>query len=350
MRVVIAGASGIVGTSLIEALGPEPRVESILGLARRRSDWRPAKVEWAEADLVSSDLAPHLDGADVVVHLAWAIQPSRDQDGLRAINVDGTRRLLDAVAAAEVPAVVYASSVGAYSPGPKDRAVDESWPTDGIPTSFYSRHKAEVERLLDRFEDQYPSTRVVRLRPGLIFKGEAAEEIRRLFAGPFLPSFLVRRRLIPIVPRIRGLRFQAVHSKDVGEAYRLAVTGEVRGAFNIAAEPVLDPDRLGELLGARQIPLPPRLVRAFTSATWRLRLQPTPPGWVDMALQVPLLDTNRARKVLGWEPRHSSKDALVELLEGIRSGRGMPTPPLDPESGGPLRRGEIRSGVGARNP
>ena len=137
---------------------------------------------------------------------------------------------------AGVPALVHASSVGTYSPGPKDRLVDESWPTDGIPSSFYSRHKAEVERLLDRFEQEHPSVRSVRLRPALIFKRESAEEQRRLFAGPFVPSSLVRRGLIPLVPDVPRLRFQAVHSYDVGDAYRLAATGDARGAFNVAVE------------------------------------------------------------------------------------------------------------------
>src|SRR5205085_11277486 len=119
---------------------------------------------------------------------------------LRATNVDGSLRVFEAVADAGVPALVYASSVGAYSPGPKDRAVDESWPTDGVQSSFYARHKAEVERLLDRFERDHPGVRSVRLRPGLIFKREAASEQRRLFAGPFIPTFLLRPGLIPVVP------------------------------------------------------------------------------------------------------------------------------------------------------
>jgi len=105
---------------------------------------------------------------------------------------------------------VYASSVGAYSPGPKDRRVGETWPTGGIPSSFYSRHKVEVERMLDRFEGERPATRVVRLRPGLIFQRDAASEIRRLFAGPFLPSPLVRPGRVPMVPGIPGLRFHQV--------------------------------------------------------------------------------------------------------------------------------------------
>src|SRR2546423_522607 len=83
-----------------------------------------------------------------------------------------------------------------------------------------------------------------------------AAEIRRYFAGPLLPGVLLRRGLIPVVPDVRGLRFQAVHSLDVGDAYRRAIVGDVRGAFNIAAEPVLDPDELADLLGARKLPLP----------------------------------------------------------------------------------------------
>src|SRR5205809_7702957 len=150
-------------------------------------------------------------------------------------------------------ALVYASSVGAYSPGPKDRLVDESWPVDGVPTSFYGRHKAEVERLLDRFEEAHPDVRVVRLRPGLIFKREAASGIRRLFAGPFLPSPLLRPRLLPVVPDVPGLRVQAVHSLDVGDAYRRALVTDVHGPFNVAAEPVLDASVVAQLRGARTV-------------------------------------------------------------------------------------------------
>src|SRR4051794_41639674 len=104
-----------------------------------------AKTQWIGADIVSDDLVPIFTGADAVVHLAWLIQPSRDETKLHAVNVEGSRRVFDAVARAGVPALVYASSVGAYSEGPKDRRVDETWPTDGVATSFYSRHKAAVE-------------------------------------------------------------------------------------------------------------------------------------------------------------------------------------------------------------
>jgi len=329
MRVVVTGASGNAGTSLLRALADDDRVDEIVGLARRRPSREVPKTEWRSADVERNDLETIFRDADCVVHLAWAIQPSHDLAALRRTNVDGSERVFRAVAEVGVPALVYASSVGAYSPGPKDRPVDESWPTEGTPTSFYSRHKAEVEALLDRFQAERPETRVVRLRPGLIFKRGPAEEQRRYFLGPLFPRLLARDGAIVFVPDIEGLRFQAVHSLDVGEAYRLAVVGDARGAFNIAAEPVLDPDTLARALGARKLPLPARLVRGGMAATWQFRLQPTPPGWLDMGLSVPIMDTTRAREVLGWEPRHSSVEAIRDVLSGIADAAGEPTPPLE---------------------
>jgi UDP-glucose 4-epimerase len=348
VRVVVLGASGNVGTSLLERLAGDPDVESVVGIARRRPRLDVPKTDWAEADLASSDLAPLFRSADAVVHLAWLIQPARDRRHLWRVNVEGSSRVFRAVADAGVPALVYASSVGVYSPGPKDRLVDESWPRDGIRSNLYSRAKAEVERRLDVFEREHQTVRVVRLRPGVIFKREAASGIRRLFAGPFLPSPLVRPGLLPFFPDVPGLRLQAVHSLDVGEAYRLAVRSDAHGAFNVAAEPVLDSRLLARELDARPVRMPPRALRGLVAASWRLRLQPTPPSWIDVALGVPLLDSSRARRELGWEPRRSAVDAFRELLDGMRERAGEETPPLSPRTGGPLRVEELRTGVGER--
>src|SRR3954471_17805583 len=353
MRVVVTGATGNVGTSVLHALAGEDQVTEIVGIARRRPSLSWPKTTWVEADISQDDgeLERHFRGADCVVHLAWLIQPSRDEATLYATNVDGSQRVFNACLRAGVPSLVYASSVGAYSPGPKDRAVDESWPTEGVPTSFYSRHKAETERLLDQVERDFPDVRTVRYRPGLIFKAEAAEEIRRYFIGPFLPSPLVRRPLIPVVPDIERLRFQAVHSLCVGEAYRLAVVrDDARGAYNVAADPVLDPGELARILGARKVPMPAAALRTAAAAAWRARLTPTPEGWLDMALAVPIMDTTRIRTELGWKPRRSAATALRDLLSGLRDRSGADTPPLTADGGGPLRLRELLTGIGGRTP
>jgi UDP-glucose 4-epimerase len=350
MKVVITGATGNVGTSVLEALAGEQRVEEIVGIARRIPERRQfPRTRFVAADVAEADLRTVLSGADAVVHLAWLIQPGRDESVTYRVNVTGSERVFAAAAEAGVPAIIYASSIGTYSLGPRDRLVDESWPSDGIGSSFYSRHKVAVERSLDRLEREQTGLRIVRLRPALIFKRQAASEIRRLFAGPLLPGSLVRPSLIPFVPGVPRLRFQAVHSLDVGEAFRTALLSDARGAFNLAADPPLGPAELAAVLHARPLKIPAGLLRGVAAISYALHLQPTEPGWVDMALGVPLIDSARARSELGWAPRHRSTDALAELIDGMRSGSDYPTPPLTRGTSGPLRLRELLTGVGARS-
>src|SRR5688500_16262194 len=126
MRVVVIGASGNVGTSVLRSLAAEAAVDSVLGVARRLPEADFPKTEWATADVARDDLRPLLSGADAVVHLAWLIQPSRDEPAMYATNVTGSRNVFRAAAEAGVGSIVYASSVGTYAPGPKDRRVDET--------------------------------------------------------------------------------------------------------------------------------------------------------------------------------------------------------------------------------
>jgi nucleoside-diphosphate-sugar epimerase len=349
MRVVVVGATGNVGTSVLDALATETEVEEIVAVARRPPRRTYPRTRFERADITRSDLAPLFEGAGAVVHLAWLIQPGRDEATTYRVNVIGSERVFRAATEAGVPALIYASSVGAYSPGPKDRFVDESWPTEGTRTSFYARHKAAVERQLDRLERERPELRVVRLRPALIFKREAATEIRRLFAGPFVPGALLRPELIPIVPDHPRLRFQVVHSLDVGDAYRRAIVGgDARGAYNLAADPVISPQELAQILHARPVKIRAPVLRAGAAAAYAVRITPTEPGWLDMGLSVPLMDSGRARRELGWTPAHAATDTLVELLTGMRTGADLDTPPLARGTTAPARIRELLTGVGAR--
>lgn len=332
MRIVVTGVTGNVGTSVLPALASDPTVDSVLGLARRLPQRSWPKADFAAVDLADpdADLVGCLRGAGAVIHLAWAIQPAREEEAMWRTNVEGTAALLRASADAGVGAVVVASSVAAYSTGPKDRPVDESWPTHGVPTSAYSRHKAYVERMLDSFEAEHPEIRLVRMRPGLLLKGDAASEVLRLFLGPFVPPTVLGRRLLPLFPTSPRLRFQVAHSLDAGEAFARAAVRPVRGAFNVAADPVLDGAALAEILHARPVPVPPSILRTAASVSWRLHLQPTDPGWVDLVLKVPIMDTSRVRRELEWAPRYDATDAVNAILDGFRGGAGNETAPLTP--------------------
>lgn len=339
MRVVITGATGNVGTSVIDALGTDEGVDSVLGLARRVPRWPAAKTEWAQADVRQDDLVLHLRGADVLINLAWQFQPTHEPVTTWRSNVEGGIRTFRAAADAGVRTIVHASSQCAYSPGPKDRPVDESWPTNGWPSAAYAREKAYLERVLDTFEYEHPETRVVRLRTSFIFKREAATEQRRLIAGPLLPEFLFRLGRIPAVPDLPELRFQAVHSTDAAWAYQLATTRDVHGAYNIAAEPVLGPTHLAEFLQTRTIRLPARLLRVVLDAAWHLRILPTSPELFDALLQFPIMDTSRARTKLEWAPRYSALDAVRAFVDGLRERADKNTSPLAQRTGVLRRRG-----------
>lgn len=329
MKVVVTGATGNVGTALLRRLADEPDVR-VHGISRRRPANEPpySGADWTHVDISKPGaeelLRVAFEGADAVVHLAWLIQPSREERLLYATNVAGSARVFEAAVAAGVPHLVYMSSVGAYSPGSKAHRVDESWPVDGVSTSFYSRHKAAVEHMLQRFEGQLL---ISRPRPGLILQSDAGSEIRDYFLGQLVPKSLFRHR-IPVLPLPSSMVLQFVHADDVADGLARILARRLPGAVNFVAEPVITPRKLASLLGGRHVAVSPKLLRCLANVSWRLRLQPTPPGWVDLALASPLLDASRARTELEWTPRFDSEETLRDLVRGIAEGDQVTASPV----------------------
>ncbi|VTR77953.1 NAD-dependent epimerase/dehydratase family protein [Cellulomonas hominis] len=342
MRVVVIGASGNVGTALLRRLRGDDIVTSVVGVVRRAPQGPPPApydtVDWHAVDIgargpdepVVERLTRVVGGADAVVNLAWLIQPSHDRDQLRRVNVDGMRRVLAAVVRARVPHLVVASSIGAYSPSYSDEPRDEDWDTGGVRTSDYSVDKVAVERLLDEAELRYPTLTIARLRPALVFQHAAGHEIKRYFLGPFVPAGLLDGNL-PVLPWPAGVRVQAVHADDLAEAFRQTIVRQAPGAYNIAGPGVI---RAGDVAASlsegkwREVPHGP--VRAGLAAAWHARLAPIGPGWFDLAASVPVMDTGRAEREIGFRPRYTGVEAMRQLLTGIVRGAGTASPPMRP--------------------
>ncbi|WP_229069225.1 NAD-dependent epimerase/dehydratase family protein [Actinoplanes sp. DH11] len=355
MRVVIVGASGNAGTALLRRLSTESDIE-VTGISRRvPPDPYPA-TDWHAVDVGADDATGRLtsifQGADAVVNLAWQIQPSHDQRRLYETNVLGSRAIFRAALRAGVSTLVQASSVGVYAPGPKQAFVTEEWRRTGVIESSYSRHKALVERMLDEIESDHPTLRVVRLRPGLIFQRVAGTEIGRYFAGPLLPARLLRFGWIPVLPDHPDLRMQAVHADDVAEAYHSVLRADVRGAFNLAAGPVLDPAVAARAFHGVRVPVPGVALEGAAALSWWLRLQPVDRGWVRLGLKAPLMSCDRAAAELGWRPRTDALTALRELVTGLAERAHTSSPPLRGDADMPGRAGGLLRGrlPGTGNP
>lgn len=339
LRIAVVGASGNVGTGILRALRADPAVAGVLGLSRRAPSGEPYDgVAWHTVDIavpdggpVVADLARAFTGYDAVIHLVWAIQPNTRRDVVRRTNVEGTRRVLEAAAAAGVAQVVVASSIATYSPSPGPTPREETWAAVGVRTSHYAVDKTAQNRLLAEFEADHPGIAVARMRTSIVVQRDAGAEVSRLFVGPFAPLRALLTRPLPVLPLPRGLRIQLTHADDIGAAYAAVVRDRASGAFNVAAEPVLDARDLADLLGSgRLVELPPALVRAAVALGWRTRLVASDPGWLDMAMAAPIMDTARIRS-LGWVPRWNARDALLDVVAGMRDRRGTRSPALRPD-------------------
>lgn len=327
MRVVVTGASGNVGTALRRVLAASG--DSVLGIARRvppnSPGWVSCDVGAPAAEVV---LSRAFAGADAVVHLAWAVQPTPGEPDMRRTNITGSAHVLRAAERAGVPHVVVTSSVAAYTPS--SAPVDEDWPCGGVPGSAYSAQKAELERLVDG----RPGVAVV--RPCAIVQPDAGAELDRWVLSPLIPPWVLGKPWLP-VPLWPGLRTQVVHAEDVARAIRLVLRRHALGAFNVAADPPLRAPELARAFGGFLLPVPLPVTRTLAWPTWRLGAQPVHPGWLRLADRASLVDCGRIR-ALGWVPVHDPRQALASSVAAVASGRGTGSGPLAPRRGGRWRR------------
>jgi UDP-glucose 4-epimerase len=331
LTVAVTGPTGDIGRSLLRALERSRQVGRITAMARRPFDPGAEglrKTEYRQADVLDADAVREvIDGADVVVHLAFMILGSV-QDTTR-INLEGSRNVFNAAIDAGVSRLVYASSVAAYGFGADNpELLTEDLEPRGTQRHYYSAQKAELELSLRELLAGSDTAAYV-FRPCIVAGPDAltlVESIPYIQLSDKMPSPVMRALefmpvLRPVIPD-PGVPFQLVHHDDVATAMRAAVLGRGEpGVYNLAGEGTLTMADLADALGWYSIPVPELAVGAAAELVARLPFVPDEAQWIESARRPVIMDTSRAHKLLGWRPRHTARQTLQEMVQAARSER-----------------------------
>ncbi|MEX0670019.1 MAG: NAD-dependent epimerase/dehydratase family protein [Pirellulales bacterium] len=307
-RIAITGSSGLYGRSLIREIRRSLPDARILGIDCRTATEHESDEFW-QGDICDPRMAAVLGDfdPDTVIHLAYAVQPGRDIRAMRAVNVDGTRRLLDAAAVCTARRVLVASSATVYGAWPDNPPVcDESTPVRPRPDYYYSEHKGHVERLLQDFAAAHSGIAVSWTRPAIV-------------CGPGVSNFLSDIFLsLPLVflPDGNDTQLQFVHQDDLARATLAILMASARGAFNVAPADAVTHRQIARLLGVAAVPMPFFLMAGMSRLWWTLRLPwfTTPPGLVSYSRHPWVMSSERLRRELGFEFEYSCEQAFQALL------------------------------------
>jgi UDP-glucose 4-epimerase len=328
LKVAVTGPTGEIGKPLLAELERRPEVEAVLGMARSAFDpaeegWK--KVEYRRGDILDRGaLAALFDGADVAVHLAFAIFGGREET--RQINLQGTRNVFEVAIKSGVKRLVYASSVAAYGFHPENpQPLTEDAPARGSEGFYYSRQKAELEELLGELLVESDVEAYV-FRPCVVagpratmLIEQAVEAVRFGDPVPLLRRGAERLPLVkPILPD-PGVPLQLVHHDDVARAMAAAICADgPPGAYNLAGEGEIRIRDIAAALGWRWIPVPRPAVNLGTAAARRLSFASPKLEWAIAAETPVLMDTNKARQDLNWTPNFNAEETLRRTVSGAR--------------------------------
>jgi UDP-glucose 4-epimerase len=305
--VAVTGASGLVGRHLLPLLAEHDDVARVVGLDVREPERRPRAVEFHRVDIAGTELQPLLEGIDVVVHLAGVVDPVPDEALMARINVDGTRRVLDAAAAVGVRRVVRISSATVYGAWPNNPVpLTELAPLRPNPHFSPAVQGAEVERLLHEWRAGFPEVTITTLRSAPVV-GPGAERLpARILLGR--PPLRVRGAALPV---------QVVHVDDLVRALALVATRDLPGVFNVAADGWLSADEFAALVPTPPVPaLPAEAVERILRRAWELGVGDVPPGVVPYLTHPWVIANDRLRGV-GWSPTRTNEDAIREALASL---------------------------------
>ena len=306
--IAITGVGGLVGRRLLAELEGDASVDRILGLDVVVPEGLPGdRLELRQADIRDPGLAGTLEGVDTVVHLAFQLDPDRDEAHMWDVNVAGSRNVFECAHRAGAGKVIYVSSGVAYGAHPdNDVPLTEESPLRANPDFNYAEHKFEVEQWLWPWAEEHPETVVTVLRPSII-TGHGAQ------------NFITRQFEMPRFPSVRGHKppMQFAHVDDVASALAHVIRNDLPGPYNVTSEGWLSFDEITAIAGRGTLDLPEEVAFQAADRMWRMGLGEAPAGQVHYIMHPWVMSVDKL-VATGWRPKHSNRDAFAELVEEHR--------------------------------
>ena len=333
LTVAITGASGYVADRLIRTLVADDRVSRVLGFDIREPHIRSTKFIFDRLDVRDPEIGRRFEGVDVLIHLAFIMDPITDEALMRDVNVNGSHNVFTAAARAGVRKIVYTSSATVYGAHPdNDVPLTEDSPLRANLDFSYPAHKLEVEYLVREFRETHPAIVFTLFRPAIVFGANVDNAWSHVLEMPLLP--LAEGHEPPM---------QFVHEDDVADALAFAVHTDLDGVYNLAPPGWIDGDEVIRMVGRRRLDLSePRLYR-LADRMWRLGLAEAPAGMVHYTTHPWVVSAERLA-VAGFTPVRSNQEALGETVESVRGKVRIGRKRYDKAS---LRRGAASVGVAA---
>jgi nucleoside-diphosphate-sugar epimerase len=298
--IAVTGVAGLLAQRLLPRLDAMDGVGRIVGLDLREPARRVPRFEFHLVDIASSDLTAVLDGVETVVHLAGVVAGTPDRSLLAHVDIEGTRRVLEAARSARH--IVSVSSAAVYGAWPNNPLpLTEDAPLRPNPGFLSALHDAENERRLAQWCEQRRATATtLRLAP---------------VVGPGAHGLFARAALgrPPVAVRGSARPIQVLHVDDAAAALAIAVARSLDGVYNVAADGWLTDAHVRGLVGNGPPALPEEIARRVLQALWSSGLGDAPPELLPYLVH-PWVVANDRLRAQGWAPVHSNIDAIRASL------------------------------------
>lgn len=311
--VAVTGGSGQLGTHVLRRLLADPAIEQVVSIDRRPPIIGSPTLKAIIGDVCDPAFARHLQGVDALIHCAFIISGGERSPVFRAVNVDGSKNVFHAAAAAGVKTIAFVSSVSAYGCVPGHPVpIVESTPRVRQEDFAYACCKYDVEAFLDEVEPRHPDIAVSRIRANILI-------------GRRMPHLLGLVMRIGWIPDFGGHPFPIVWDEDVADLLVLAVKRRARGAYNAGVDELLPSTELAARTGATAVQTS-RVMQSIHTAlyelTSRLNLNWfSDPSWATRTLATLIMSSERAKRELGWAPRYPTAVSVVQRFREVSPWR-----------------------------